>query len=198
MCIRLLFELDNKLYYTTANLRRQLNRPSKRPRIDQVSVSGIARGLVNNSYVRLSHHLGPNQVCTLFGSKGGSTLISGRAYIAAGYGLNPDDLWRRCFLVLFALTVAFHILQVIALEFSPVGAEFTLPYQLTPWLLQQHGAKLSRCIFAKETEELKKRNDALKVKKMHNHERDEEKEPVPRHRRYEGAQVWRLFLMSPV
>ena len=120
------------LYYTTANLRRQLNHPSKRPRIDQVSVSGIIRFSVNNSYVRLSHHLGPNQVCTLFGSKGGSTLISGKAYISAGYGFDRDDLWTRCFLVLFALTIAFQISQIIALEFFPVGERLTLLISTNP------------------------------------------------------------------
>jgi len=113
-------------YYTTADLRWQLNYPPQRPRIDQVSVSDIIRCSVDNSYVRLSDHLGPNQVCTLFGSKGGSPLISGRAYIAAGYGFDHDDLWRRRFLVLFALTIALQILQVIASEFFPVGARFTL------------------------------------------------------------------------
>jgi len=43
----------------------------------------------------------------------------------------------------------------------------------------------------KETEELKERNEALETKKMHNHERDKEKEPVPRHAKYEEAQLWR-------
>ena len=89
-------------------------------------MSGVIRCSVNKSYIRPSHHLGPNQVCTLFGSTGGSTLISGKAYIAAGYGFEHDDLWRRCFFVLFALTVALQISQIIALEFFPVGAEFTL------------------------------------------------------------------------
>ena len=81
---------------------------------------------MDSSDVRLSDHLGLNQVCTLFGSKGGSTLISGKAYIATGYGFDHDDLWSRCFLVLFALTVALQISQIIALEFCPVSAELTL------------------------------------------------------------------------
>jgi len=121
-----------KLYYTTADLRWQLNHPSKRPRIDQVSVSGISRCSVDSSYVRLSNDLGPNQVCTLFGSKGGSTLISGKDYIAAGYGFDHGDLWRRCLPVLFVLTVAFQTTQIIALEFFPVGAEPTFLISTDP------------------------------------------------------------------
>ena len=87
-------------------------------------MSSIIRYPADYFYIRLSDHLGPNQVCTLFGSGGGRTLISGRDYIAAGYGLDVDDLWRRCFLVLLGLTIALQISQIIALEFFPVGAEF--------------------------------------------------------------------------
>ena len=133
--------------------------------------------------------MGPNQVCTLFGSKGGSTLISGKAYIAAGYGFDNDDLWKRCFLVLFAFTITLQILQIIALEFFPVSAELIFLKSTDPWLLQQNRVNLSLCIFAKETEELKQRNEAIKAKTMGNRERDGEKESVLRHKRYKRARL---------
>ena len=87
---------------------------------------------MDNSYVRLREHLGPNQVCTLFGSKGGSAFILGKDYIAAAYAFDHNTVWRRCFLVLFPLTIALQISQIIALEFFPVGAEFTLLISIDP------------------------------------------------------------------
>jgi len=64
--------------------------------------------------------LGPFQVCTLFGSESGSDIISGRNYLAVGYGLNPDDLWRRNFPLLIAFLIIFQLTQIIALEYFPV------------------------------------------------------------------------------
>ena len=64
--------------------------------------------------------LGPNQVCTLFGSTGGSTAVSGRDYLSVGYGLNVDDLWRRNFTVLLGFFIAFQITQMLLIEYYPV------------------------------------------------------------------------------
>ncbi|KAF5385059.1 hypothetical protein D9615_001097 [Tricholomella constricta] len=93
--------------------------------------------------------LGPNQACTLFGSTSGSNIISGKAYLLAGYNIDVADLWRRNFLVLLGFLFAFQISQIVALEFFP-----------------QYGFNLSINIFAKETEELKKRNAVLQEKKL--------------------------------
>jgi len=68
--------------------------------------------------------LGPNQACTLFGSKGGANVISGSSYISAGYGLNVDDLWRRNLPVLLAFFIFFQLTQLFVLEFYPVRQHF--------------------------------------------------------------------------
>ena len=64
--------------------------------------------------------LGPNQVCTLFGSTPGETLVSGREYLSAGYGLDVSDLWRRNFLVLIGFMVVFQFTQMLLIEYYPV------------------------------------------------------------------------------
>lgn len=102
------------------------------------------------------NNLGPNQACTLFGAQSGSDIISGSNYIAAGYGINVSDLWKRNFLVLVGFFIAFQVTQLIALEFYP-----------------QYGQDLSIRIFAKEDAETKKRNEILRERKA---ERQREKE----------------------
>ncbi|KAG5718995.1 Brefeldin A resistance protein [Termitomyces sp. T112] len=92
--------------------------------------------------------LGPNQACTLFGATSGSNIISGQAYLKAGYNIDTADLWRRDFLVLVGFMLAFQITQILALEFYP-----------------QYGHNFSIKIFAKETDEVKKRNSALRERK---------------------------------
>lgn len=59
-----------------------------------------------------SSGIGPNQVCTLFGSQPGSNIVDGSAYIQSGYAMDVADLWRRNFLVLLGF---FIFLQVSAL-----------------------------------------------------------------------------------
>ncbi|KAG6817582.1 hypothetical protein H0H87_006959 [Tephrocybe sp. NHM501043] len=93
--------------------------------------------------------LGPNQVCTLMGASNGSNIIPGRAYLLATYNIDSADLWRRNFLVLVGFLLAFQITQILALEFYP-----------------QYGHNLSINIFAKETDEVKKRNAVLKERKL--------------------------------
>ncbi|KAG5652201.1 hypothetical protein H0H81_005936 [Sphagnurus paluster] len=98
--------------------------------------------------------LGPNQACTLFGSKIGSNIISGRDYLLAGYDINTSNLWRRSFLVLVGFLLAFQLTQMIALEYFP-----------------EYGINLSINIFAKETDEIKKRNEVLLQKKLQRKEK---------------------------
>ncbi|KAF9010854.1 ABC-2 type transporter-domain-containing protein [Cyathus striatus] len=94
------------------------------------------------------NELGPNQACTLFGSQRGSNIISGRDYLAVGYGLDANDLWRRCFPVLVGFFITFQITQLLALEFFP-----------------QYGFNMSINLFTKEDEETKKLNTALRERK---------------------------------
>ena len=61
--------------------------------------------------MHISHRsgLGPNQICTLFGSTPGDSDVSGGAYLSVGYGIDIADQWRRNFLVLvgfFLLTIS--------------------------------------------------------------------------------------------
>lgn len=65
--------------------------------------------------------VGSNQACTLFGAGPGQNSISGTEYIAAGYGLDPKDIWRRNFPILVGFFIAFQLTQIAALEFYPVS-----------------------------------------------------------------------------
>ena len=66
--------------------------------------------------------LGPNQICTLFGSRPGSTEVFGRDYLSVGYDLDVDDIWRRNFTVLLGFFIAFQITQMLLIEYYPVCA----------------------------------------------------------------------------
>jgi hypothetical protein len=74
-----------------------------------------------NTYMSCSVELGPNQVCTLFGASAGSTTVSGRDYIKAGYHLDVDDLWRRNFIVIVGFLVLFALTQAFVIELVPVS-----------------------------------------------------------------------------
>ncbi|KAG9313864.1 pleiotropic drug resistance ABC transporter [Chiua virens] len=64
--------------------------------------------------------LGPNQVCTLFGSQPGSDVVNGNNYIEASFGITSADIWRRNLVVIIAFLIFFMFAQVIAIEyFSP-------------------------------------------------------------------------------
>ncbi|KAF9011150.1 pleiotropic drug resistance ABC transporter [Cyathus striatus] len=95
------------------------------------------------------NELGPNQACTLFGSQSGSNIISGRDYLAVGYGLDVNDLWRRCLPVIIGFFLAFQVTQLLALEYFP-----------------QFGFNMSINIFTKENDETKKLNAALRERKV--------------------------------
>ncbi|KAF8913195.1 pleiotropic drug resistance ABC transporter [Gymnopilus junonius] len=111
--------------------------------------------------VKYPDGLGPNQACTLFGAQGGSNIISGTSYISAGYGLDPKDLWRRDFPVLVGFFILFQLTQILALEFYP-----------------QYGLDLSVNIFAREDEETKRLNAALREKKRGKGETNEKEEKL--------------------
>ncbi|KAF8602772.1 hypothetical protein BDV93DRAFT_533391 [Ceratobasidium sp. AG-I] len=91
--------------------------------------------------------LGPNQVCTLFGASPGQSLVSGDAYMGAGYEYKKSELWRNLGIVIL-YWFAFVALQIVAME------KF------------QHGANVRAItIFAKETTETKERNARLLERK---------------------------------
>jgi len=108
--------------------------------------------------------LGPNQACTLFGAQRGSNVISGSAYISAGFALDTGDLWRRNFPVLIGFFILFQVTQILALEFYPVSTRTCLERR---WLdlEKQYGLDLATNIFTKEDEETKKLNADLRKKK---------------------------------
>ncbi|KAF9003771.1 hypothetical protein BDZ89DRAFT_1080859 [Hymenopellis radicata] len=101
--------------------------------------------------------LGPNQVCAIFGASEGSSIVTGAAYIDAGYSLNASDLWKKCFVVLCAFTVAFQLTQIIALEFFP-----------------QYDNNMSINVFAREDDETKKLNQALRERRAASAKANEE------------------------
>jgi len=114
--------------------------------------------------------LGPNQVCTLFGASSGSTTVSGRDYVKAGYDLNVDDLWRRNFIVIVAFVILFSFTQTFVIE-------------LVPKFVGGGGVGF----FAKDTTETKKLNAELKTRKVRKAE-DERQEKI---RAMEGIKIKR-------
>jgi hypothetical protein len=74
-----------------------------------------------SSHITRSVGLGPNQACTLFGARPGTSVVTGKDYIKAGYNLNTDDLWRRNVLVLFAFLLFFWFTQTVIIEVFPVN-----------------------------------------------------------------------------
>ncbi|KAJ3509488.1 hypothetical protein NM208_g15661 [Fusarium decemcellulare] len=61
-----------------------------------------------------------HQVCTLAGSRGGTTFVSGSDYISQGFSYYPGDLWRNWGIVM-ALIVFFLILNVVLGELVKFG-----------------------------------------------------------------------------
>ncbi|KAJ3509385.1 hypothetical protein NLJ89_g5251 [Agrocybe chaxingu] len=115
--------------------------------------------------------LGPNQACTLFGSQSGSDLISGADYLFVGYGLDVKDLWRRNFPVMIGFLLLFQLTQIAVLEFIP-----------------QFGLNMSIRIYAKESEETKRLNAALREKKIAKEQRKEKGEEHDDHEKPEKSQ----------
>ncbi|KAI0059439.1 hypothetical protein BV25DRAFT_1828964 [Artomyces pyxidatus] len=99
--------------------------------------------------------LGPNQVCTLYGSTPGSDVIPGSAYIDVAYGLNAADLWRRNFIVLFGWIIFFQFTQIIALDY----------------LMPASGSSFFN-LFAKENKETARLNAMLRERRERKQEKD--------------------------
>lgn len=88
-----------------------------------------------------------HQVCTLPGSKSGTTLVSGSDYVAQGFSYHQGDLWRNWGIVL-ALIIFFLILNVVLGEFVNFG-------------MGGNAAK----VYAKPNKERKTLNEKLAAKK---------------------------------
>jgi ATP-binding cassette, subfamily G (WHITE), member 2, SNQ2 len=87
-----------------------------------------------SSHITRSVELGPNQACTLFGARPGTSVVTGKDYVKAGYNLNTDDLWRRNVLVLFAFLLFFWFTQTVVIELFPVSfinSLFDISFMLT-------------------------------------------------------------------
>jgi ATP-binding cassette subfamily G (WHITE) protein 2 (SNQ2) len=125
-----------------------------------------------------SVELGPNQVCTLFGASAGSTTVSGRDYIKAGYHLDVDDLWRRNFIVLVGFLILFSLTQTYVIELVPVSISVLFSECRSYYLYEQKfvgGGGIN--FFAKESAETKKLNAELKTRKIRKAE-DERQEKL--------------------
>jgi len=114
----------------------------------------------------------------LFGATSGSTTVSGRDYIKAGYDLNVDDLWRRNFIVLVGFVVLFAFTQTYVIELVPVSISVFFLECGSYYLCEQKfvgGGGVG--FFAKETTETKKLNAELKTRKVRKAE-DERQEKI--------------------
>lgn len=65
--------------------------------------------------------LGPNQVCTFFGSQPANPIVSGKAYIDVAYGIKANQLWKLNFVVLVGMFIFFQITQAFAMETASVS-----------------------------------------------------------------------------
>ncbi|EKM61431.1 uncharacterized protein PHACADRAFT_248034 [Phanerochaete carnosa HHB-10118-sp] len=108
--------------------------------------------------VKYPDMLGPNQICTLFGSTSGQTEVSGRAYLSAGYGLDVSDLWRRNFVVLVGFLITFQITQMLLIEYYP-----------------KYTGGGSAIVYARPTKNSKKLNEALQQRKALRHKAEDSK-----------------------
>lgn len=102
------------------DLRWKQYRPKERVWSREIPVGlVVSSGLIFLTVYR--DGLGPNQACTLFGSEGGSTTISGTSYLSKGFGYEVADLWRLDFTVLVGFFLLFQATQILALEYYPVS-----------------------------------------------------------------------------
>ena len=114
----------------------------------------------------------------MFGASSGSTTVSGRDYIKAGYDLNVDDLWRRNFIVLVGFFVLFSLMQTFVIELVPVSISVSLSECHSYYLYEQKfGRGGGVGFFAKDTTETKKLNAELKTRKVRKAE-DERQEKI--------------------
>ncbi|KAL5426170.1 hypothetical protein PMIN04_002068 [Paraphaeosphaeria minitans] len=97
-----------------------------------------------------------SQVCTLAGSKAGTTLVSGSDYIRIGFSYLKSDLWRN-WGISVVLIVAFLTANVFLGEYVKWGA----------------GGR-TVTFFLKENKELKELNEKLQVKRDKRNRKDED------------------------
>lgn len=106
----------NPLYYAfSACMENEFMRLSLT--CDGTSITPRNGGILN----KYPDGLGPNQICTLFGSQPGDDVVSGSSYLQVGYRYNVADIWRRNFVVLVAFFILFLVTQLVALEYFPVS-----------------------------------------------------------------------------
>lgn len=96
-----------------------------------------------------------SQVCTLPGSKAGSTIVSGNDYIKTSFSWDPQDLWMH-FGIMIALIVAFLLANAFLGEFVKWGA----------------GGR-TVTFFVKEDKELKELNAKLREKRERRNRKEE-------------------------
>lgn len=65
--------------------------------------------------------LGPNQVCTLPGSRAGTTTIHGQDYLDVAFGFSRGHLWRDVG-ILFVFLVGFLVITCLAIEMQDQGS----------------------------------------------------------------------------
>jgi ATP-binding cassette subfamily G (WHITE) protein 2 (SNQ2) len=107
--------------------------------------------------------VGPNQACTLFGARPGSSVVLGKDYISVGFQMETVDLWRRNLTVLIGWFIFFQITQLIAIEYFQVSVmRLTSGMWGSDLRLQKASGGGGIAVFAKENAETKKLNEALK------------------------------------
>ncbi|OCF43306.1 ATP-binding cassette transporter [Kwoniella heveanensis CBS 569] len=87
--------------------------------------------------------VGPNQLCSIFGSTAGSGVVSGSNYMNAGYSYTKAHRWRN-FGILVGFLLFFLALQMFFIEY-----------------LQQGAKHFAINVFKKENKDLKAKNDRL-------------------------------------
>ncbi|KAH9815156.1 pleiotropic drug resistance ABC transporter [Melampsora americana] len=92
--------------------------------------------------------LGPNQICTLRGSRSGNPIVTGEDYISASFTYSKEHVWRN-----FGIEVAYFVLFTLCLL---IAVENLAPGAGMPAIN----------VFAKENAERKRLNEALQSKKQ--------------------------------
>ncbi|WVQ86013.1 hypothetical protein IAT38_008181 [Cryptococcus sp. DSM 104549] len=87
--------------------------------------------------------VGPNQMCSIFGSTPGDGTVSGSAYMATGYSYYHSHIWRN-FGILIGFFLFFMGLQMLFVEYLEQGAKH-----------------FSINVFKKEDKDLKQKNERL-------------------------------------
>ncbi|CEQ38617.1 SPOSA6832_00050, partial [Sporobolomyces salmonicolor] len=102
---------------------------------------------LNGAFPQYPSELGPNQVCTLAGSRPGNAYVAGRDYIEASFQYDISQQWRNWGIVI-VFFVGFNIIQAGLAEYLKHGAD-------APAIN----------VFAKENKERKALNETLEKNK---------------------------------